>query len=223
MIRDRLKGMARKAALKAFGMERQAEDADPPSQRLDAPPAAIDPTVIPRVVDGSGDTPGPNHKTDIGRPWLAAQVASGVAPMLIDLRHPKECAAGVLPRAILMPGDQVKARTAELPDKALRIVVYDQVGSDEPTVVAQWLRDQGWGMARRLAGGYAEWIEHAEPVEVPAPPAGGRWHIGTMVERKGGGRGWVQSATTVDGAPRYVLLLDDGSMSAPLGEDDLVA
>jgi rhodanese-related sulfurtransferase len=222
MIRDRLRGIAKKAALKAFGMERQAEASDPPSQKLDAPPESIDASVIPKIVDGSGDTPGPNHRTDIGRTWLAAQVASGVAPLLIDLRHPKECVAGILPRAVLMPGETVRARLAEMPaDKTQRIVVYDQISSEHATEVAAWLREQGWPMARRLAGGFAEWIEHAEPIEVPQPPAGGQWHIGVMVERRSGGRGWVQAASLVNGAPVYTLWMEDGTSVGGLGASDL--
>lgn len=223
MIRDRLKGIARKAALKAFGMERQAEASDPPSQKLEAPPETIDASVIPKIVDGSGDTPGPNHRTDIGRTWLAAQVASGVAPLLIDVRHPKECVAGTLPRAVVMPGDQLKQRLAELPaDKSLRVVVYDQVSSEHATELAAWLREQGWTMARRLAGGFAEWIEHAEPVEVPQPPPGGRWHVGLMVERRGGGRAWVQGVGLTDGRPTYRLWAEDGASVEGVGEADLV-
>lgn len=221
MIRDRLKEAARKAALRAFGMERQAASVDPLSQKLAAPPSTIDMSVIPRVVDGSGDTPGPNHKTDIGRTWLAAQVASRASPLLIDLRDPAECVAGILPGAVLMPRDQVRDRLAELPEKGQRVVVYDQVSSERATEVAAWLREQGWEMARRLSGGYAEWIEHGEPVEVPAPPPGGRWHIGRQVDRVAGGRGWVQSASVGPRGPEYVLLLEDGTRAGPVAESDL--
>lgn len=221
MIRDRLKSLAHRTAVKVFKMERDLEPHIEPTGRLDRAPQSVDLSVIPRVVDGSGDTPGPNHREDIGRTWLAAQVISGVAPMLIDIRPPQECAAGLLPRAVVMPGDQLKQRLDELPDKALRVVVYDQVGGDEPAKLAAWLREQGWGMARRLSGGYAEWIEHAEPVEVPHAPEGGKWHIGTMVERKGGARAYVQAAWSEGGAPRYRIWRPDGSSEGPLTEADL--
>jgi rhodanese-related sulfurtransferase len=218
MLRDRLKEVARKAALRAFGMEREAA----PRAERPAGSASFDPGVIPKIVDGSGDTPGPNHKEDLGRTWLAAQIASGVAPVLVDLRHPKECAGGMLPGAINLPGRQIEQALDRLVDRERGIVVYDQLGRDEAIEVAAWLRGRGYTGARRLVGGYAEWIEHDEPVAAPQPPPGGRWHIGTEVERRSGGRGFVQEATIVGGVPRYTLLLEDGSVVPLVAEDDLV-
>lgn len=218
MFRDKLKELGRKAAIRAFGMEHDAAPRDNQNQKV-TPPTAIDPGVIPRIVDGSGDTPGPNHRTNLGRTWLAAQLVSGVAPMLIDLRHPKECAGGILQGAVLLPARQVES--AALPAKDTRIVVYDQLGSPECAAVAQWLRDQGWEGARMLVGGYAEWIEHDEPIAVPQPPPGGRYHIGTMVERKVGGRAYVQAASAPGGTPCYTLYQEDGTAIGPVGEGDL--
>lgn len=196
MIRDRLKSVARKAAIKVFGMEFDAQELAPNDGNTKrAGPQAVDPSVIPRVVDGSGDTPGPKHKFDIGRTWLASQVIAKVGIFVIDIRHPKEVVAGTLPGAVLLPRDLVKQRTELLPAKDIRVTVLDQVGSDEATAVAEWLRGQGWELARRLVGGYAEWIEHAEPVEVPQAPAGGRFHLGSAVRVKGRD-GWVQQLET---------------------------
>lgn len=221
MIRDRIKDLARKAAVRAFGMDRDMLPHEQPNVKPSTP-TPYDPSVIPRVVDGSGDTPGPNHKEDIGRTWLAAQVISAVPPMLIDLRPPDEVVAGMLPRAVVMPGWQVRERLAELPeDRGLRVVVYDQTGGDHGTEVAAWLRAQGWGMARRLAGGFAEWIEHDEPTARPEPPAGGRYHVGMPVQLKGGRRGFVLSAKAEGGAPVYTVWFGDGTRSGPLSEAEL--
>ena len=74
MIRDRLKNRMRKMAIKAFGMDLDTEDRDPNAGGR-ANPDDFDPSVIPKIVDGAGDTPGPNHKEDIGRTWVAAQLA----------------------------------------------------------------------------------------------------------------------------------------------------
>jgi rhodanese-related sulfurtransferase len=219
MIRDRLKGAAKKALIRAFGMEWQSSDRpDDPARWKNAD---FDPNVIPRVVDGSGDTPGPNHKTNIGRTWLAAQVASDVAPFLIDIRPPRECAAGVIKGALVMPGDQVKRRLDRLPPKEVRVTVYDQLGSGDADALAAWLRGQGWDLARRLVGGYAEWIEHGEPIEVPQAPPGGRFLVGQMVEQRGGARGWVQQAWAEPDGPRYLVWQEDGSTFGPLREDEL--
>ena len=85
MIRDRLKNRMRKMAIKAFGMEFDTEDRDPNAGGR-ANPDDFDPSVIPKIVDGAGDTPGPNHKEDIGRTWVAAQARGGCSAVLCG--HP---------------------------------------------------------------------------------------------------------------------------------------
>ncbi len=195
MIRDRLKAAARTAALKLFRMEKQMEPHLEPNVKLDRPPTEIDPSVIPRVVDGSGDTPGPNHKEDVGRTMLSAAIISNAGPVLVDMRPPAECAGGMLPGAICVPGQGLKDRPDLLPaDKAMRVVVYDQLGTDESAGLAAWLRAQGFVNGRKLRGGYAEWIEHDEPVQAPKPKDGGRFSVGDPVERADGKRYWVQES-----------------------------
>ncbi len=220
MIRDRLKAAVKKVAIKAFGMEWEAEDI-PENEALKkrAAPAEIDPSVIPRVVDGSGDTPGPKHREKIGRTWLASQVVSNVSPFVVDIRHPKECAGGTIPGAVVLPGDQIKSRLDLFPAKDVRVTVYDQTGSDASDALATWLREQGWELARFLQGGYAEWLEHGEPVANPQPPEGGRFHVGNPVEFKKGGRGYVQIVE--GGKPVYTVLLDDGSVKQGVKEKEL--
>ncbi|MDP2308422.1 MAG: rhodanese-like domain-containing protein [Pseudomonadota bacterium] len=218
MIRDRIKSGVKKAALKFFGMEFDASARPVDHQRGDASPAAFDPNLIPKVVDGSGDTPGPKHREDIGRTWLASQVISNVSPYLIDIRHPNECGAGLIQGARLLPADQIKQRLDLLPAKEMRVTVYDQVGSDDGSVLAEWLREQGWHLARRLRGGYAEWIEHSEPIMVPASPEGCRFVVGQQVERLDGGRFWVQEAGP--GAV-YTLWTEDGTFTLGVREDEL--
>ena len=166
MIRDRLKKRARQFAIKAFGMEFDTEARDPNAGGR-ANPNDFDPTVIPKIVDGAGDTPGPNHKQDIGRTWVAAQLAGGVAPVFIDIRSPMEVATGVLPGAHRFPGQTIQQNLAVLPPKTHRVTVYDQTGDQGSADLAEALREQGWTLARRLRGGYAEWIEHGERTEQP--------------------------------------------------------
>ena len=171
MFRDRLKNRVRKIAIKAFGMEFDTEARDPNAGGR-ANPDDFDPSVIPKIVDGAGDTPGPNHKEDIGRTWVAAQLAGGVAPFFIDIRSPMEMAAGILPGAHRFPEASIKDHLGALPDKGERVTVYDQTGEQGSIELAEWLRSQGWHLARRLQGGYAEWIEHGEDVEAPKLAAG---------------------------------------------------
>ncbi len=219
MIRDRLKAAARTAALKLFKMEKQMEPHLQPNVKLDHAPESIDASVIPRVVDGSGDTPGPNHKEDIGRTMLSAAIISSAGPLLIDHRPPAECAGGLLPGAICVPGLGLKGRPDLLPaDKSTRVVVYDQLGSDESVELAAWLRAQGYANARRLKGGYAEWIEHDEPIVSGKPGDGARFGIGDPVQRADGSRYWVQEA--LPGA-RYRLWTAEGGSVGPVAEMEL--
>ena len=199
MIRNRLKKKVRKLAIKAFGMEFDTEDRDPNAGGR-ADPANFDPSVIPNIVDGAGDTPGPNHKQDIGRTWVAAQLTGGVAPFFIDIRTPMEMAAGVLPGAHRFPGKSIEQHLSKLPEQSLRVTVYDQTGEQGSAELAAWLREQGWSNARRLQGGYAEWIEHGEEIVSPkttkkspknvGDPVKAKAHQGTVVDVESGGT-WV--------------------------------
>ena len=211
MIRDRLKKTARKLALKAFGMEKDAEDRRPTRSEVRPGDTGDIGRYIPRVVDGDGDTPGPNDKRLIGRTWLSAQVVSGVPGLLLDVRPPGEYAQGHLPGAVLAPGWQIRDRPALLPDPATRITVYDAADEGLAREVARWLRQEGWTMARGLQGGWAEWLEHGEPAERPEPLPGGR-QIGDPVALPDGRRGVLQGAaegglevlTEAGGAPLIV-------------------
>lgn len=215
MIRDRLKAGLRSAASKLL----KSDAAAPQPPRAPRTPVEIDRSVIPKVVDGSGDTPGPNHKEDVGRTVLSAAVHSGSAPVIIDHRPPAECAGGMLPGAICVPGLGLQQRLELLPaDKSLRVVVYDQLGSDESAALAAWLRAQGWTGARRLKGGWAEWIEHDEPSAAPPRPEGGRFAVGDPVERAGGQRYWVQQGLA---GGTYYLWTAEGGTVGPVPESEL--
>ncbi len=211
MIRDRLKRAARRAALKAFGMEEQAEERDKSwhAETQVVSDAELDRSVIPKVMAGSGDTPGPNHKTQIGRTWVAAQLTAGVPPFFVDIRSPEECAGGVLPGAILLPGDQLKTRLDVLPEQNIRVTIYDQTGGNDSDVLAAWLREQGWGLSRQLKGGYLEWVENKELIDLPEPPEGGQFRVGDAVKLTDGNTGRVQNASA---GPKYTILQDDGAV-----------
>lgn len=165
MIRNKIKSIIRKAAVRALNMEFDVQDRPNPSPRGTGD---FDPSVIPTVVDGAGDTPGPNHKQDIGRTWLAAQVSAGVSPILIDTRPPNETVAGILPGAQIMSGTSIFKLLDQLPtDKGLRVTIYDQTGEQNAEHIARDLREKGWYMARRLSGGFAEWLEYDEEIVIP--------------------------------------------------------
>ena len=175
MIRRKLKSFVRQGLIKVFNMDFDVEDresvkrgAPPPSKK----PQEVDPAVIPKVVSGSGDTPGPNHKEDIGRTWCSAQLIGGVAPFFLDIRPPNEVVSGMLPNAHVMTGQHIFDNLHLLPSKDKRVVVYDQTGDLGSMEIAKELREKGWEMARRLQGGFAEWIEYGEEIQSPTPVGG---------------------------------------------------
>ncbi len=54
---------------------------------------------------------------------LARQEASGAAPVVIDVRSPKEYAAGHIPGARSVPADEIESHLAAIP-KDKPVVVY---------------------------------------------------------------------------------------------------
>lgn len=220
MIRDRLKKVARMAAIKVLKMDFDTQERDPAARRR-GDPDAFDPSKIPTVVDGSGDTPGPNHKEDVGRTMTSAQIAGGVAPFLIDIRPPQETVTGLLPGAVVLPGRLVERRLDLLPPKSGRVTVYDQTGELGSAEVAAWLRAQGWEWARRLQGGYAEWMEHDEHTTMPAVPDGARLKVGDPVRLRAGGEGWVLAVDTSGADAAYTVWHADGSTTGPVADEAL--
>jgi rhodanese-related sulfurtransferase len=209
MIRKKLLAAAKKAALRAFKMEEQAKARDTNSTEMDSTP--YNPDLIPRVVQGSGDTPGPNHGTLIGRTWVSAQLAGGVSPLLVDIRPPEEWCAGHLPGALLLPGQQVAEDPSPLgPDKGRRVTIYDATGGPLAEEVAENLRKGGFPLARSLQGGWAEWVEHSEPIHLPETVSHASHQLGDPVELSDGRRGRVQAISLVEGAPSYTVLLGEG-------------
>lgn len=169
MDRPHLRPALRAAAAAALKAARSAAEkvlspkGISPSPARPVNPASVDLSLVPPLVDGSGDTPGPNHKEKIGRTWLAAQIISGASPVILDLRPPAECVAGVLPGAIVV-GSAPLVSLPSLPAKTERVVVYDQIGSPACAEAVAALQAAGWPGARWLAGGFAEWLEQGEPL-----------------------------------------------------------
>ena len=192
MLRQIIKKKLRIVAVRVLDMEFDTEERDKRSPA--PPPTHVDASVIPKVVEGSGDTPGPNHKEKIGRSWVSAQLLSGVDPCLIDIRPPNEVVSGILPGAQCMPSQSIQSNTSILPDKDSRVVIYDQTGELGSPEIAAWLREQGWSWARYLEGGFAEWVEQGEPTAVhPSIEDDGIYRIGDEVNLTDGRRAFVLS------------------------------
>ena len=217
MIRDKFKGILRKAAIKVLNMEFDTQDR--PVQ--ESKKSTFDESKIPTVVDGSGDTPGPNHKENIGRTWVSAQLAGDVAPYLIDIRPPNEVVAGIIPTATLMSGTYIKKNTDQLPPKDQRITVYDQTGDLGSAEIAKWLREEGWTLARRLQGGYAEWLEHDEPIKPPTSNPKAQKNIGepVSIQQK---HGFIHKVLTSQDKVCYEVWVEDQGVIGIYPEEEVL-
>ena len=217
MIRDKFKGILRKVAIKVLDMEFDTQDRPMQEQSK----STFDESKIPTVVDGSGDTPGPNHKENIGRTWVSAQLAGGVAPFLVDIRPPNEVVAGIIPSATIMSGNYIKEHTDQLPAKDQRVTIYDQTGDLGSDEIAQWLRSQGWILARRLQGGYAEWLEYDEPIEPPPSNPEAQMKMGdpVSIEQK---HGFIHKVLTSQDKICYEVWVEDLGVIGIYSEEEVL-
>ena len=218
MIRDKMRKLLRKAAVKVLNMEFDTQEREAQSFEKQS----FDPTKIPKVVQGSGDTPGPNHKEDIGRPWVSAQLSGSVGPFIVDIRPPNEVVAGILPTAKLMSGEYIKSHLDLLPPKADRITIYDQTGDLGSAEIALWLREQGWTLARRLRGGYREWLEFNESVSLPEQHNGSKLQIGDSVSLKED-HGFIHKVLTSQGKISYEVWIEGRGIVGIFSEGELLS
>ena len=100
------------------------------------------------------------------------------------------------------------------------MTVYDQTGEQGSTELAAWLREQGWTMARRLQGGYAEWLEHGETIDQLATVEGASRQIGHPVKLTDGRNGHIHSVAASEGGYQYTVWVGD-AVEGPLGDDAL--
>jgi adenylyltransferase/sulfurtransferase len=86
---------------------------------------------------------------------LAARLAAGAQPVLLDVREPWEHEIAALPQAVLVPLATLAQRASSL-DKAAHLVVYCHHGG-RSAMAAQWLREQGFTHVSNLEGGIDAW------------------------------------------------------------------
>jgi adenylyltransferase/sulfurtransferase len=92
---------------------------------------------------------------------LAARLAAGLTPTLLDVREPYEWAIARLPDARLVPLDTLPDVVHTL-DPSAELVVYCHHGMRSAAAVA-WLRDRGFRRARNLTGGIDRWSREVDP------------------------------------------------------------
>jgi adenylyltransferase/sulfurtransferase len=92
---------------------------------------------------------------------LKARIDRGDAPVIVDVREPREFEICRIPGAILIPLNQLPARVHEL-NPADEIVLQCKVGGRSASATA-FLRQAGFSRARNLTGGILAWIDQVDP------------------------------------------------------------
>jgi rhodanese-related sulfurtransferase len=97
---------------------------------------------------------------------LAARIAAGDAPLVLDVRSREEFAAGRVPQALNIPHAELGSRLGELgvedPDR--EIVVYCESGR-RAELAASTLRHAGFREVRHLEGDMRAWRVGERPCE----------------------------------------------------------
>lgn len=86
---------------------------------------------------------------------LAARLAKGDSPVLLDVREPWEYAIAALPGSVLVPLGTLQQRTPALDAQAEYVVICHHGGRS--AMAAQWLRSQGFARVANLEGGIDAW------------------------------------------------------------------
>jgi len=103
--------------------------------------------------DGRGDEAEMSEDTTPRE--LAARLARGDSPVLLDVREAWEYAIAALPGSVLVPLGTLQQRTGTL-DAQAEYVVYCHHGG-RSAMAAQWLRSQGFARVANLEGGIDAW------------------------------------------------------------------
>jgi len=92
---------------------------------------------------------------------LAARLARGDVPILLDVREPHEWAIARLPDARLVPLNHLPDVLDTL-DRTEELIVYCHHGVRGAAAV-DWLREQGFDRVRNLVGGIDRWSRDVDP------------------------------------------------------------
>ncbi len=94
---------------------------------------------------------------------LKAQIDSGAAPFILDVREPNEYQICRIEGSTLIPLGEVAARSAEL-DRSREMVVHCKMGGRSAKAVAL-LQERGFTRVRNLKGGILSWIDNVDPTQ----------------------------------------------------------
>jgi cysteine synthase/rhodanese-related sulfurtransferase len=96
---------------------------------------------------------------------LAAELAGGAGPLVVDVRPAGQYADLRIPGSVNLPQAELSGRKAELPaDRDAPIVMVCGIGKfSKPTTL--YLKSLGYRRVRSLKGGINEWVRKQQPTE----------------------------------------------------------
>jgi rhodanese-related sulfurtransferase len=103
----------------------------------------------------------PNGVPELTVEELKAMRDRGEAPVLLDVREPREWAISDLPGSVKIPLGTLPQSLEKL-SASDEIVVYCRTGGRSGNAV-QFLRQKGFDRAKNLAGGINRWAERIDP------------------------------------------------------------
>ncbi|HVV82310.1 MAG TPA: molybdopterin-synthase adenylyltransferase MoeB [Kofleriaceae bacterium] len=96
---------------------------------------------------------------------LAAALAGGAPPVVIDVREPDETAAGVVPGALAIPRGLLELRIEAAVADRERPIVLLCAGGTRSLLAAATLADLGYRDVVSLAGGMTAWLAGGQPLD----------------------------------------------------------
>lgn len=98
---------------------------------------------------------------------LAASQAQKNGALLVDVREPEECSAGVAPGALLCGRSQIESRLeAEAIDPSRAVILMCASGQRSLLAGAN-LQEMGFRSVSSVKGGFSKWVHDGLPVEIP--------------------------------------------------------
>lgn len=108
-------------------------------------------------------TSSPDDALEITPEAVVRAQASDDPPLLLDVRRPDEHAISSIDEAVLIPMHELPDRVDEIASWRERAVVVLCRSGQRSLDVTVWLRAQGFGDVRSMAGGINRWAVEIDP------------------------------------------------------------
>ena len=96
---------------------------------------------------------------------LVSKIEAGAAPLIVDVRTPREYAEGHVPGAINAPLSSLVTGTAKLPPAGAEPIVLYCGQGPRARMAAVFMRRAGFHHIQYLKGHMTNWRKHKLPVE----------------------------------------------------------